>query len=118
MSNGNEIFGTRLKALRLERGLSQKHLGILAGIDEFVASTRINRYEQAVHRADYSVAQRLAESLNAPAAYFYADDENLAEMLLIYHRTSMKKKREILKFIEKFARPTENSLKKEANLKK
>jgi transcriptional regulator with XRE-family HTH domain len=64
MSNGNEIFGMRLKTLRLASGLSQKQLGIQSGIDEFVASTRINRYEQAVHRADYSIAQRLADTLN------------------------------------------------------
>lgn len=36
-----EIFCKRLKEARLAAGLSQKKLGIAAGIDEFVASTRI-----------------------------------------------------------------------------
>lgn len=41
-----EIFCKRLKEARTAAGLSQKKLGIAAGIDEFVASTRINRYEK------------------------------------------------------------------------
>ena len=100
MSNGNEIFGMRLKTLRIESGLSQKQLGTLAGIDEFVASTRINRYEQAVHRADYSIAQRIAQVLNAPVAYFYTDDEKMASMILSFHRSTTKRKSEIVKFIK------------------
>ena len=101
MSNGNEIFGKRLKTLRLKSGLSQKQLGIQSGIDEFVASTRINRYEQAVHRADYSIAQRLAMTLDAPVAYFYADDEKMAGMLLAFYRSSTKIKNEIVKILKK-----------------
>lgn len=50
------VFCFRLKQIRLERGLSQKELGKLAGIDEFVASTRINRYEQGIHEASLDTA--------------------------------------------------------------
>jgi hypothetical protein len=35
-----------------------KKLGIAAGIDEFEASTRINRYEKGVHEASMEVAQQ------------------------------------------------------------
>ncbi|EDH9073974.1 transcriptional regulator, partial [Salmonella enterica subsp. enterica serovar Agbeni] len=35
-----DIFCKRLKEARLAAGFSQKKLGIAAGIDEFVASTR------------------------------------------------------------------------------
>lgn len=101
MSNGNEIFGKRLKTLRLESGLSQKQLGIQSGIDEFVASTRINRYEQAVHRADYSIAQRLAITLNAPVAYFYSDDEKMAAMLLAYFRSPSKTRSDVIKLLKR-----------------
>lgn len=97
MSNGNEIFGMRLKALRLASGLSQKQLGIQSGIDEFVASTRINRYEQAVHRADYSIVQKLGQVLNAPTAYFYEDNDESASLILLFHRSSSKAKKAILK---------------------
>lgn len=41
----NTVFGGRLKEARLRAGLSQKSLGIAAGLDPFVAGTRINRYE-------------------------------------------------------------------------
>lgn len=80
------IFCSRLKHIRLERGLSQKELGKLAGIDEFVASTRINRYEQGIHEASLDTAGRLAEALDVPLAYFYAEDDNLAEMILKYKK--------------------------------
>jgi len=80
-------FCTRLKQIRLARGLSQKELGKLAGIDEFVASTRINRYEQGIHEADLETAGRLAQALVVPLAYFYADDDKLAEMILQFDPT-------------------------------
>ena len=47
-----EIFCKRLRAMRLASGLSQKKLGILAGIDEFAASTRIKRYERGIHEVE------------------------------------------------------------------
>lgn len=79
-----DIFSQRLKDARLLRGLSQKRLGIAAGIDEFVASARINRYEKGVHEANIVTASRLAEALNVPLAYFYADDDNLAKIILTF----------------------------------
>lgn len=97
MSKGNEILGLRLKTARTEAALSQKELGIMAGLDEFVAGPRINRYEGGIHKADYQIAQRLAEVLDVPTAYFYAEDDALAELMLLYHRMSGKKKTEMLK---------------------
>ncbi|MBN3098648.1 helix-turn-helix transcriptional regulator [Pectobacterium brasiliense] len=79
-----DIFSQRLKDARLLRGLSQKGLGIAAGIDEFVASARINRYEKGVHEANLVTASRLAEALNVPLAYFYAADDSLARMILTF----------------------------------
>lgn len=57
----NDIFCRRLKQARLASGLSQKRLGIAAGIDEFVASTRINRYEKGVHEPNTEIVQKLSE---------------------------------------------------------
>ncbi|XXN62869.1 helix-turn-helix domain-containing protein [Enterobacter ludwigii] len=74
-------FQRRLKQARLAKGLSQKGLGMAAGIDEFVASTRINRYENGIHQVDLDTAQRLADVLGIPAAYFYAEDDALAEKI-------------------------------------
>ncbi|MEB2757807.1 helix-turn-helix domain-containing protein [Citrobacter freundii] len=77
----NRTFSKRLKEARLAKGLSQKQLGILAGIDEFVASPRINRYEKGVHQANIEIVQQLADVLELPLAYFYADDDDLASMI-------------------------------------
>lgn len=80
----NDIFCRRLKQARLASGLSQKRLGIAAGIDEFVASTRVNRYEKGVHEPGTEIVQKLAKVLRVPLAYFYAEDDDLAELMLVF----------------------------------
>lgn len=70
-----------MRELRLSNGLSQRLLGIEAGIDEGVASTRINRYEQGVHSPDYLTAKRIARALNVPLPYLYCEDDALAELV-------------------------------------
>lgn len=90
MKNTNkyrDLFCLRLKEARLKKGLSQKELGKLARIDEFVASTRINRYEQGIHEASLDIVGRLAEALDVPLAYLYAEDDKLAEMILKYKKS-------------------------------
>nr|WP_314710740.1 helix-turn-helix transcriptional regulator [uncultured Comamonas sp.] len=85
MSDADEQWGARLKQARLAAGLSQKMLGIEAGIDAFVASTRINRYELGIHKPDLLTVRRLAEVLKVPMAFFYADTEDeIAELLFKY----------------------------------
>ncbi|MEN3261060.1 helix-turn-helix transcriptional regulator [Sodalis endosymbiont of Spalangia cameroni] len=79
-----DVFCRRLKQARQAKGLSQKQLGIAAGIDEFVASTRINRYEKGVHEANIQIAQHLATVLGVPLAYLYTEDDELAELMLIF----------------------------------
>lgn len=98
MSNANEIWGRRLKEARTAAGLSQKELGIQAGLDPFVASPRINRYELGVHKADYRIAQNLSKILNVPTGYFYTEEDNLAELMLGFHRLPARKKNEVIKF--------------------
>ncbi|WP_435955435.1 helix-turn-helix domain-containing protein [Dryocola sp. BD626] len=94
--NYPDIFCQRLKAARLAKGLSQKNLGILAGIDEFVASTRINRYEKGVHQANIEIAQQLASALEVPLAYFYMVDDELAELTLCWTKLSAEDKTQLL----------------------
>ncbi|GBO47968.1 helix-turn-helix domain-containing protein [Pectobacterium versatile] len=95
-----DIFSQRLKDARLLRGLSQKGLGIAAGIDEFVASARINRYEKGVHEANLVTASRLAEALDVPLAYFYAADDNLAKMILTFAGLSAAEQTALLNSLE------------------
>lgn len=99
MEHANELWGRRLREIRTESGLSQKALGIAAGLDQFVASARINRYELGVHKADFLIAQRLAEVLNVPTSYFYTEDDHLAELVVTYHRAGTRRKAAILKFV-------------------
>lgn len=80
------VWTKRFKQARLACGLSQKEVGIAAGLDEFVASTRINRYEVGVHQPDYQMAVRLARVLGIPVAYLYCDNDEMASLLLAFHR--------------------------------
>jgi transcriptional regulator with XRE-family HTH domain len=93
-------FHVRLKQARLAAGLSQKQLGIQAGIDEFVASTRMNRYELGIHQPDFDTAERLAHVLQVPLAYFFADDDRLARLILAYARLTKRKQDALLRAAE------------------
>ena len=95
------LFSRRLKDARIKAGLSQKRLGIEAGIDEFVASTRINRCEKGVHQADEATAILLARVLGIPLAYFYAEDDSLAEMILEFCQLNRTEKNEVLDLVQK-----------------
>lgn len=90
----------RLKAARERAGLSQKALGKLAGIDEFVASPRINQYERGVHAPGYEMASRLAKRLNIPTAYLYSDSDVEAEMLMLFHQLGERARKHILRSIQ------------------
>ena len=78
------ITAKRLKEARTNAELSQKQLGIEAGIDSFSASPRINQYERGKHTPDYNTASRLAEVLNVPTPYLYAEEDDLAEIILAF----------------------------------
>lgn len=87
--NAGTIFAVRFRQARLRAGLSQKEVGVLAGIDEFVASSRINQYERGVHTPDHATACKLARVLRVPTAFLYSDDDRIAELLLaVEHLTS------------------------------
>ncbi|WP_105596201.1 helix-turn-helix domain-containing protein [Cronobacter sakazakii] len=98
-TNTPTVFCKRLKTAREAKGLSQKKLGILAGIDEFVASARINRYEKGVHQTSIEIACKLADALAVPLAYFYTEDDQLAELLLRWKQLDQDAKNAILSHI-------------------
>lgn len=86
----------RLKAARLRVMLSQQHLGIAAGIDEFSASPRINQYERGKHTPDYRTAERLARVLGCPTAYLYTREDDLAELILLWADLPERQRRRLL----------------------
>ena len=97
------VWQKRLKEARLARGLSQKQLGVEAGLDEFVASTRLNRYEVGVHAPDYPMSVRLAKVLEVPVAYLYCDSDELARMLLAFHRAPRQARRQAMTLLSESA---------------
>src|SRR5688572_30456934 len=91
------VMAKRLKQARLRAGLSQKKLGIEAGIDEFAASARINQYERDKHMPDFPTAERLARVLGVPAPYLYAKDDRLAAWILSFDQVSAATRQSVLK---------------------
>lgn len=94
------VFQQRLKQVRQELQLSQKELGIRTGLDAFVASTRINRYEQGVHEPDMAMIERMAAALNVPVAYLLTTDDRLARMILAFDRLPVAEKDNLLRMLE------------------
>jgi len=77
----------RLKEARLAANISQKKLGIAAGMDEFSASARMNHYELGRHSPDFLMLKKIAEVLSVPTAYFYAEEDALAENIKLFYIT-------------------------------
>ena len=94
---GKSIVTKRLGEARLRSGLSQKKLGILAGIDEFSASPRINQYERGKHTPEFSTSERLALVLEVPTPFLYCRDDELAEWVLIYARLSQRERQNLIR---------------------
>jgi transcriptional regulator with XRE-family HTH domain len=95
------VIGKRIREARLRVGLSQKQLGINAGIDEFSASPRVNQYEQGKHVPDLRTAERLAKVLQVPTPFLYARDEALASWILAHDIVDASTRRAVLRKIMK-----------------
>lgn len=80
------MIGKRLRLARVDKGLKQIELGCLAGLDEETSSSRVSQYEREVSAPDFALVCRFAEVLDVPEAYFYAVDDDLAILILQYHR--------------------------------
>ena len=63
-------FGLHLKKLRLERGLSQERLGMIAELDR----TYISGIERGVRNVSLANIFRIAQALNVPAAKLFHSD--------------------------------------------
>ena len=86
MNNDESPFPKRLKQARKDRGLSQKQLGILSGMDEFSASARMNQYEKGIHSPDFKTVKALAEVLKVPTAFLYCEEDDLAEQIASFNK--------------------------------
>jgi transcriptional regulator with XRE-family HTH domain len=76
------MIAKRLKESRLKREISQEQLGILAGIDEATARSRISHYESARSSPSFKDACNIAKVLRVPVCYFYIKSDSFAERVL------------------------------------
>jgi transcriptional regulator with XRE-family HTH domain len=93
----------RLKELRLQHRLSQKQLGIDAGIDPASASARMNQYERGKHVPDYQTLQRLAGILQVPVSFFYAADTKDAEFFKRYYQLLPRQQKKISQLMQRIS---------------
>ena len=63
-------IGQLLRALRLQRGVSQAALGRALG----VTFQQVQQYERGRNRISVGALCRIAEALNVPVTYFYSDE--------------------------------------------
>jgi transcriptional regulator with XRE-family HTH domain len=94
------VFGVRLRQAREGAGISQEALASKAGIDEFSASARISQYETGKHFPRYEIACKLADALEIPVAFLYANDERIAQLLLMWQRASSAARQQAVKALE------------------
>lgn len=82
------VFGQRLREARLRVGIAQDKLGVMVGLDEGTASARISRYETGTHEPPVEFASKLAQVLQIPTAFLYCENDELAAVILAWHRAS------------------------------
>jgi transcriptional regulator with XRE-family HTH domain len=93
---GVSIVAKRLKEARLLAGISQKQLGIRAGIDEFSASARVNQYERGKHMPDLQTVTHFAAVMRVPVPYFYCQDAELAEAIVKFSALGKAQRKRLL----------------------
>ena len=96
---GVSIVAKRLKEARLNAGISQKQLGIRAGIDDFSASPRINQYERGKHMPDLQTLTRLAAVMQVPVPYFYCQDAELADVIVKFSALGKAQRKRLLSLL-------------------
>ena len=84
MKKSRTLFGERLREIRTRKGISQKNLGLMVGLDISVAGVRMNQYEVGTHSPKFGTASKIAKALDIPTAYFYAEEDGLAELIAGY----------------------------------
>nr|WP_306304292.1 helix-turn-helix transcriptional regulator [Proteus faecis] len=95
----NNPLPERLRQARKKAGLSQKDLGVKAGMDESSASGRMNHYEKGRHVPDIETLRKLATILNVPLSYFFCEDELSAELVTLFEQLDDEKKFKVINML-------------------
>jgi transcriptional regulator with XRE-family HTH domain len=97
----SSVFGIRLKQARVAAGITQEKLGVAAGIDEASASARMNQYEKGTHAPNYEMSEKFAKVLGVPVEYLYARNDDVASLLLSFHKLDKEGRAKALRYIAK-----------------
>lgn len=77
-------IGQKIKQVRLHRGMTQKELGIMVGLDKKTADIRIAQYESSVRTPKAAMKERLAAALGVNPNYFCDFDIHTAEDIILF----------------------------------
>jgi transcriptional regulator with XRE-family HTH domain len=72
----------------------------LPGTEAGNASAKMNQYEQGIHIPKFPRLKDLAKALKVPAAYFYAESNELADLLYAYEKLSSRSRQAIARLIK------------------
>ncbi|WP_165728550.1 helix-turn-helix transcriptional regulator [Pseudoalteromonas sp. 31A1] len=86
----------RLKSARKAAGLTQQQLGMALGLEPNTASARMNQYEKGKHAPDFLTMKRIAKELDVPVAYFYCEEDDLAELIRVIGKLTEEEQKELL----------------------
>jgi transcriptional regulator with XRE-family HTH domain len=103
VSSSKNCIAKRLREARLAFGISQKKLGILAGIDEHSASARMNQYEMGKHIPNFLTLQHIGNALGYPVSFFSSEDDLIAEVIHVIGKLGDSDKRKVLNFAKTLA---------------
>ncbi len=87
---------SRLKSARKAAGLTQQQLGMALGMEPNTASARMNQYEKGKHAPDFLTMKRIAKELDVPVAYFYCEEDTLAELICVLGTLTEKQQKKLL----------------------
>ena len=82
------LFGRRLREERAKVGIAQDKLGVMIGLDEGCSSARMSRYETGAHEPTFRDVEKIAHALGISSAYFFCNDDLLAELVLDFEKLS------------------------------
>ncbi|GAA77959.1 helix-turn-helix domain-containing protein [Pseudoalteromonas sp. BSi20495] len=91
---------SRLKSARKAAGLTQQQLGMALGMEPNTASARMNQYEKGKHAPDFLTMKRIAKELDVPVAYFYCEEDDLAELICAWGKADQNDKAKLLDSIK------------------
>lgn len=80
--------------------ISQTELGRRIGLDSQSASARMNHYEKGRHQPDFNMAKNIAKQLDVPVAYFYCECDDMAELILAFHKLEPEQRKLLAAYVK------------------